>query len=81
LDVMVEICQGVEGVLGSRMTGAGFGGCTVTLAQAEAAGEVERVVLTEYPKRASLKASVYRSRASAGVKEEDPDKLLGGIWE
>ncbi|MBD3178069.1 MAG: galactokinase [Armatimonadia bacterium] len=81
LDVMVEICQGVEGVLGSRMTGAGFGGCAVTLARAEAAGQVERAVLTEYPKRASLKASVYRSRASAGVKEEDPDKLLGGIWE
>jgi galactokinase len=33
LDALVEIAQSVEGVLGTRMTGAGFGGCTVTLAR------------------------------------------------
>lgn len=31
LDSLVEIALSVEGVLGSRMTGGGFGGCTVTL--------------------------------------------------
>lgn len=31
LDSLVEIASSVDGVLGSRMTGGGFGGCTVTL--------------------------------------------------
>lgn len=37
LDALVEIAGGYPGVYGSRMTGGGFGGCTVTLVQAAAA--------------------------------------------
>ena len=36
LDQLVEAALEVEGVYGSRMTGGGFGGCTVTLLKAEA---------------------------------------------
>lgn len=32
LDVLVKLAMEVEGVYGSRLTGGGFGGCTVTLA-------------------------------------------------
>jgi galactokinase len=39
LDTLVEIARGIEGVLGSRMTGGGFGGCTVSMVRA---GSVER---------------------------------------
>ena len=38
LDLLVEIAQAVEGVYGSRMTGGGFGGCTVTLCRRDAVG-------------------------------------------
>lgn len=36
LDQLVSAAMGVEGVYGSRMTGGGFGGCTVTLLEADA---------------------------------------------
>lgn len=52
LDTMVAICREVEGVLGSRMTGAGFGGCTVTLARADAVERVREAVLERYPRSA-----------------------------
>ena len=40
LDLCVDIAAGVRGTYGSRMTGGGFGGCTVTLVEANAVGEL-----------------------------------------
>lgn len=77
LDTMVAICREVEGVLGSRMTGAGFGGCTVTLARADAVERVREAVLERYPVQPEGPALVYLSRATAGVREEDTKELLG----
>ena len=36
IDVLAELAQGAEGVYGSRMTGGGFGGCTISLVEADA---------------------------------------------
>lgn len=44
LDKLVEIARSVEGVVGSRLTGAGFGGCTVNLVWEEAVGDLIRAV-------------------------------------
>lgn len=77
LDAMVEIAQSVDGVLGSRMTGAGFGGCTVSLVRLEAVDALKRVVADRFPAATGLTPAVYRSTASAGVHEEDPVGLLG----
>ena len=45
LDLMVELAQKIEGVYGARMTGGGFGGCTVNLVAEEHVDEFRRVWL------------------------------------
>ena len=40
LDILVSAAREVKGVMGSRLTGAGFGGCTVTLLRKDSIGEV-----------------------------------------
>ena len=59
LDAMVEIAQGVPGVVAARMTGAGFGGCTVNLVRDEATEELSARVVAEYPGRTGLTPRVF----------------------
>ncbi|HEX2756504.1 MAG TPA: galactokinase [Candidatus Limnocylindrales bacterium] len=54
LDLLVEIAGTVPGVVAARMTGAGFGGCTVNLVHAEAVGALAAAVLATYPGRTGL---------------------------
>ncbi|MDI7247780.1 MAG: galactokinase [Bacillota bacterium] len=72
LDAMVEVALDVPGVAGARMTGAGFGGCTVNLVHEDAVDEFRRTVLTRYmskvnPSRLSLEPQVYVCRAEDGA--------------
>jgi len=67
LDAMVEIAWSTNGVIGSRMTGAGFGGCTVTLAMEDAVGELIEKVNKEYPKRTGLQPEIYVCTAEDGA--------------
>ncbi|NLI01052.1 MAG: galactokinase [Chthonomonadales bacterium] len=68
LDAMVEAARGVEGVYGSRMTGAGFGGCTVSLVADSAVEEFQSAVGAEYRRRTGREATFYVCRASAGAE-------------
>ena len=49
LDALVEIAEAVPGVVGARMTGAGFGGCTVNLVQDDAVGPLRDAILGPIP--------------------------------
>jgi galactokinase len=51
LDAVVEICSTVDGVLGARMTGAGFGGCAICLVRESQTEQVIDRLRREYPQR------------------------------
>ncbi len=67
LDVMVEIASSVPGVIATRMTGAGFGGCTITLVRPDAVAELETRILRDYPERTGRRPRVWVVRAADGA--------------
>jgi galactokinase len=69
LDVLVEIAAGIEGVAGARLTGGGFGGCTVNLVQRDALDGFREVAAREYHRKTSIELSVYVVEASDGARE------------
>lgn len=69
LDTLVEAARKVSGVYGSRLTGAGFGGCTVSLVAQEAVPEFQTSVAKEYEEATAMKPPIYVFRAAQGVQE------------
>ncbi|MDR0271164.1 galactokinase [Paenibacillus sp.] len=74
LDVMVEEAQRIPGTLGARMTGAGFGGCTVSLVHEDSVDQFVQQVGGAYEKRTGLAADFYVCGTGDGVKELKEDK-------
>ncbi|XID95929.1 galactokinase [Paenibacillaceae bacterium WGS1546] len=69
LDSMVEAARSVPGVLGSRMTGAGFGGCTVSLVHEDSVERFVAEVGSKYEAATGLRASFYVCDIGDGVRE------------
>ena len=67
LDSLAEAAWKVEGVLGSRMTGGGFGGCTVSLVRDEAIPTFIEQVGAEYTEKTGLKADFYIAQIGDGA--------------
>lgn len=67
VDTLVEIANTVRGCFGARITGGGFGGCTVNLVAAEEADRFRDALVAGYHDRLGIAADCYISRASDGA--------------
>lgn len=68
LDILVEVASSQQGVLGARMTGGGFGGCTVNLVEKGFVESFESALKKEYLKRTGLHAEIYCLEAAQGAE-------------
>ena len=72
LDILVEAARkvGIEGgVYGSRMTGGGFGGCTVSLIQTEKVDSIIAAIRAEYKAATGIDADLFVTRPAAGARQ------------
>jgi len=71
LDAVVEIAQSIgqkDGMIGCRMTGAGFGGCAVSLVKTDAASFITRKMDEAYEMKVGSQASIFSPRPAGGAR-------------
>jgi len=89
LDILVEICREIGlkgGIYGCRMTGGGFGGCTVALVRTSEVENISKWVTEEYRKRTKITCPIFSSHPADGamiIRDDIPHRrynLLTGEW-
>ncbi len=70
LDVIVDTSRSVNGVLGARLTGAGFGGCAITLVNHNVLKELETKISKVYIQKFDYAPAIFVSKAMGGAKFE-----------
>ncbi len=69
LDLMVDLANRQDGVYGARMTGGGFGGCTINLVNATRVKALQENVAREYQRATGLAPDIFVSSAAEGAGE------------
>jgi galactokinase len=67
VEVLIELAGKLPGLIGARLTGGGFGGCTVNLVEAQYAESFSTGIRAQYKERLNIDAGIYRCHASAGA--------------
>lgn len=73
LDVMVNLASARDGLVGARMTGGGFGGCTINLVRTAAVDRFKAEMQSAYHKVTGILPDIYVSNAGDGVTEISPN--------
>ncbi|MCL2711074.1 MAG: galactokinase [Planctomycetaceae bacterium] len=68
IDSLVEIAQSVKGVIGSRMTGGGFGGCTVSLIETSRTAKIVSEISNRYRIAAGIEPAAFVTRPAQGAR-------------
>lgn len=68
LNVLTDIAQSIDGVIGARMTGAGFGGCTVNLVYSHAVDAFHDQIMKKYTQRTGIKPDIYVCNVGDGAR-------------
>jgi galactokinase len=71
IDLLVELANAAPGAIGARLTGGGFGGCTVNLVEAAQAQRFGESVVVEYRGRTGLEGEAHICRAIDGMQVRD----------
>lgn len=69
LDILVDFAKSNKSVLGARMMGGGFGGCTINLVSKASEEEFTKAIAKDYLKRTNIKLEVYKIEVSKGTSE------------
>lgn len=70
IDTLVELARECEGVIGSRITGGGFGGCTVSIVSEKKLDLFTNHVKTAYKVKTDMNADIFIFKAEDGVSAE-----------
>ena len=76
-DAMVELAQGLPGLVGARLTGGGFGGCTVNLVERRHAPEFAALLAGRYLGRIGIQPQIHICHASGGAHRVKTASLAG----
>jgi galactokinase len=69
LNIMVDLARSLEGAYGARMTGGGFGGCTINLVESKMTLQFQTTIGREYEKLTGLSPQIFVCAAAAGASE------------
>jgi galactokinase len=68
-DAMVELAQDLPGLIGARLTGGGFGGCTINLVEQKDAAAFAEALAARYQAKTGIKPEIHICRASNGAHQ------------
>lgn len=69
LDAVYDIATAIDGVIGSRMTGGGFGGCNISIVKKDQVEQFKKILKEEYTKLIGYEPMFYQSDVGQGATE------------